>query len=92
MVLASSSNPSTQTTGAPLANDLLDLPAMFEQRKPLIDGLLKGFTSKALKLFVVVSPLLAEVDYCRIAPILWENGLMDTVDASMTASVCERSC
>lgn len=85
MVLPSSPH---QTRESDSPSDTLDLPALFESRKPLLDGLLKGFPSKALKLFVVVSTMLTETDYRRIAPILWENGLTDTVDASATASVC----
>ena len=87
MVLPSSLPQSRESNAGPLSSDILDLPALFESKKPLLDGLLKGFPSKALKLFVVVSTMLNEADYRRIAPILWENGLMDTVDASTTASV-----
>ncbi|KAF5334688.1 hypothetical protein D9611_011945 [Ephemerocybe angulata] len=87
MILSSSSQ-RKQSSHSATPSDILDLCAMFEKRKPLIDGLLKGFPSKALKLLVVVSPMLHEGDYLRIAPILWENGLADTGDASTTASAC----
>ncbi|KAF6764107.1 hypothetical protein DFP72DRAFT_986293 [Ephemerocybe angulata] len=72
MILSSSSQ-RKQSSHSATPSDILDLCAMFEKRKPLIDGLLKGFPSKALKLLVVVSPMLHEGDYLRIAPILWEN-------------------
>lgn len=87
MVLPTSPRQARGSTATPPPSEFLDLPALFERRKALLDGLLKGFPSKALKLFVVVSPMLNEADYRRIAPSLWENGLMDTVDASTTASV-----
>lgn len=87
MVLSSSPQQTRGAAATPSPSDFLDLPGLFERREPLLDGLLKGFPSKALKLFVVVSSMLNEADYRRIAPSLWENGLMDTVDASSTASV-----
>ncbi|KAJ2914446.1 hypothetical protein MD484_g5972, partial [Candolleomyces efflorescens] len=67
---------------------LLDLSALLEQRKPLLDGLLKGFPSKALKLFVAISPMLSEEDYRRITPVLWESGLRANLDAGVTGSAC----
>ena len=87
MVLPNSPHQTRESGAEPSSSDTLDLPAIFESKKPLLDGLLKGFPSKALKLLVVVSTMLNEADYRRIAPILWENGLTDTVDASATASV-----
>ena len=90
-VVLQSSNDQQSTSKATSSTspEFLDLSALIEERRPLIEGLLKGFPSKALKLFVAVSPLLGESDYKRIAPILWESSLIGDVDAASTASVCQ---
>jgi hypothetical protein len=88
MVLPTSPREATQPTDkASSVPGLLDLSLLLEQRKVLLDGLLKGFPSKALKLFVAISPMLSEDDYRRITPVLWENGLRANLDAGVTGSV-----
>lgn len=87
MVLPTSPREAQPADKAVLAPGLLDLSELLEKRKPLLDGLLKGFPSKALKLFVGISPLLSEDDYVRIAPIMWQSGLKANVDAGVTSSV-----
>ncbi|EAU89667.2 hypothetical protein CC1G_02556 [Coprinopsis cinerea okayama7 len=67
---------------------ILDIGALFEERRGLIDGLLKGFASKAMKLFVAVSPLLMEDDYVELGSILWERCLDTTVDSPSTGPAC----
>lgn len=53
----------------------------------MVEGLLKGFPSKAMKLFVAVSPLLHDDDYVALGPILWANCLDETVDSPSTGPV-----
>ncbi|TFK26094.1 hypothetical protein FA15DRAFT_589155 [Coprinopsis marcescibilis] len=67
---------------------VLNLGSLFQEREPLIQGLVKGFISKALKLLVAVSPLLSEDDYLELGPILWEHCLATNVDSPSTAPAC----
>ncbi|KDR79961.1 hypothetical protein GALMADRAFT_242128 [Galerina marginata CBS 339.88] len=71
-----------------VAGKPLDLAATFVEHRKLIDSLSKGYPSKALKLFVTMSTLIAEEDYRSLGPLLWEHCLLDNADSSSTASAC----
>jgi len=64
-----------------------DLGAAFVETRKIIESLSKGYTSRALKLFVAMSTLISESEYLMLGPILWENCLLDNADSSSTAAV-----
>ncbi|KAF9558076.1 hypothetical protein CPC08DRAFT_25218 [Agrocybe pediades] len=66
----------------------LDLVAAFARNRKVIDSLSKGYTSRAMKLFVTMSTLIPELEYSSLGPILWEHCLLDNIDSSSTASAC----
>ena len=67
--------------------DKLDLAATFVRHRKLIDSLSKGYVAKSLKLFVAMSSLISSEDSVKLAPLLWQDCLLDNVDSSLTASV-----
>lgn len=64
-----------------------DLAATFAENEKLLKSLSKGYTPKAMKLFVALSALIVEEDYHTLGPLLWQHCLLDNIDASSTASV-----
>ncbi|KAH9478690.1 Protein unc-80-like protein [Psilocybe cubensis] len=66
----------------------LDLASTFSENEKLLKSLGKGYSPKAMKLFVALSALIAEEEYLNLGPLLWQHCLLDNVDASSTASAC----
>lgn len=77
----------SKSPAPPSNKEGFDLASSFAQHKVLIDSLSKGFASRAMKLFVTMSSLLADENYRRLGPLIWEHGLVDHIDTSATASV-----
>jgi hypothetical protein len=70
-------------------NDNLDLPAIFIEKKKLLESLEKGFVNKAAKLLVTVSTLMVISDHRRLSSHVW--GLIASHrHVSTLSSVCQK--
>ncbi|KAJ6582913.1 hypothetical protein DFH09DRAFT_278368 [Mycena vulgaris] len=63
------------------------ISSVFAEKEQLVMSLGKGFTPKALKLFVTMSTMLTVEDLLRIGPLVWEHHLAGT-DPSAVSAAC----
>lgn len=63
------------------------LAEFFTKKTALLDSLQKGYTRKALKLFVAMSMMLNNDDLKKLGPLIWDQHLDETDDPSAVAAV-----